>query len=325
MAIRNSNFELLRLILMVMIIIHHCIAHGLALAGLDPEFHYSMDLPEKWTGGFMLINCLCICAVNCFVLISGYFGIHTNKKKVFYLVFALIFYTIIFNVFPNIVLGKYFKAIKYSLFLSHSNYWFVIDYLFLMVFAPMINMAFDKMSKCYINIFIIGLIVISVYFGFVWGHAANKNGYTLLQFILMYCIGRFIAQRKYSLQQSKSIALYLVCSLICGFLMWGLWSAGYPLLSWRMTYYNNPFIILSSIGLFLCFKDYTFVSKRINTIAQSAFGIYLFQSSAFIGRTMYTEIHKLQEYFELKIGGGYYVGSQYNSYVCMRRLNCIAI
>lgn len=294
---RNSSIELLRLLLMVLIIIHHCIVHGLGLIGISDNSEVPLVLKSSQMGWAFCVNAFCICAVNCFVLISGYFRVNANDKRFINLILSLLFYTIILNVLPLIVEHDWKWAIKRCLFLSHSPYWFVIDYLFLMVFTPMINLAFEKLPIKEMTYVIVGLLIISCYFGFVWEHPANVDGYTLIQFITIYCVGRIIALRQISFSTVKAVILYSVSSIVVGLCGYVCYRYGFKNLAWRSTYYNNPFLILSAIGLFFIFKNQRFHSIKINKLAKHAFGIYLFQSSVSIGKVMYRWIRETaQEY-----------------------------
>lgn len=138
-----------------------------------------------------------------------------------------------------------------------------------------------------------GLLIISCYFGFIWRHEVNTNGYTLMQFILMYCLGRYIATFKIQFTNRAAILTYLLGSLCCAFVAYGFWTIDKPELSWRITHYNNPCIIISAIGLFMLFKNLTLCSKTINYWAKSALAIYLIQSSPLIGQKMYDTIKSL--------------------------------
>lgn len=92
---RNSSIELLRLLLMFLIVLGHCIIHGLGLYGISPYSHGTINhIPDSQILFAMIIYCFCTYAVNCFILISGYFGINLSKKKFLSLLFALIFYSI---------------------------------------------------------------------------------------------------------------------------------------------------------------------------------------------------------------------------------------
>ena len=63
-AIRQSNFELLRIVAMLLIVAHHfLIATG------------RLDYRSGTLRGGELVNSFCVVGVNCFILISGYFGI----------------------------------------------------------------------------------------------------------------------------------------------------------------------------------------------------------------------------------------------------------
>ena len=238
------------------------------------------------------INAMCICAVNCFILISGYFKIKVSPSKYFYIIFSLLIYAILLTIIPYIIQGSYNKAIRYSLFLSHSTYWFVIDYLFLMVFAPMINLYYDKAAYSKRKILLLGLLIISCYFGFIWNHKANTNGYTIIQFITMYCIGRELRIRDYNKSTLTSLIIYLSSAALIAFSGYMLWAYSLNELAWKITSYNNPFVILEAIGLFLLFKNINIYSRIINILALSSFGIYLFQESYLIKRVLCEWIQK---------------------------------
>ena len=68
---RSSNFELLRLICMLLIICGHIIM----IHGYDTVGDSSWYIKQIFTP-------FCTVAVNIFVLISGYFGIKLNTKKI---------------------------------------------------------------------------------------------------------------------------------------------------------------------------------------------------------------------------------------------------
>ena len=288
---RNSNIELLRLILMFMIIIHHSIVHGLGFSGLgsvEPMYKLLNNTELLIT---TIINCLCICAVNCFILISGYFGIRTNLRKFLTLTFTIIFYTLIFDSCFLMTEGKYRSALASLLIFSHSNYWFVKCYLYLMAFAPVLNMMFEKLSKQYIYFIITVMLFISCYLGFFWNNELNKTGYSFFQFIMIYCIGRSLKFYNLRITRFKTILLYTLPGILTGFAMYYFWSVGNKEAAIKMTYYNNPLIIISAIGLFLLFSTIRINSKLINRMALSTFAIYLVQSSLWCWSFFYKEIN----------------------------------
>ena len=79
---RNASTELLRIILMLFIISHHFLIHGMHIMDNDQGNHFLLFL----TNSTMLIS------VNVFILISGYYGMRFNMLKLFrlYLLTAVV-------------------------------------------------------------------------------------------------------------------------------------------------------------------------------------------------------------------------------------------
>ena len=100
---RQSNFELLRIILMLMIVGLHTLFHGGALPLLTPE-HANYYIANTYESLFIV-------AVNCFIIISGYFRIKGSIKKVLKIEFQILFYSIsIFVIF--VVFNRDYFSIK---------------------------------------------------------------------------------------------------------------------------------------------------------------------------------------------------------------------
>lgn len=289
--LRNSSIELMRLVLMLMIVVHHGIVHGIGLSSLGWG-SASFQLNATFQGGNMIplfaVNSLCICAVNCFVMISGYYGIKPATKKVLVLLSAVTFYTLLFTTPYYITNKDYANGLFSLLILSHSKYWFVVDYLFLMAFAPLFNKFHGKKL-------IVLMLFISCYMGFLWKFQANENGYTLFQFFTIYCLGRYLKDHKVAICKWTGFSLYLGGAVLTAVLCFGLYEMNLDKFAWRMTYYNNPLIIVSTIGLFFFFKGMNFQSRKVNLIAKSAFGIYLFQCAEGIRVFYYNTIHEISE------------------------------
>lgn len=273
----------------------------MGLSGLVWENTFPMYFSEWEKPVATIVNCLCICAVNCFVIISGYFSISVNKKKFVSLLLTVLIYTFFFSSVYNLSIGNIRGAISRMLIFSHHTYWFVNAYIYLIFFAPLINLMFDKMTKMYQMYFIGFLLFISCYLGFIWHNSLNPNGYNLIQFILMYSIGRFISYYPLKISMNKAFMIYFGSSVITGGLMFILWYTGHPGRSWQMTYYNNPLIVLAAIGLFIFFSKIHINSVTINKLASSAFAIYMVQSSLLCNVYYYRFINWLH----ITVGGVY--------------------
>jgi surface polysaccharide O-acyltransferase-like enzyme len=239
-------------------------------------------MAQQHTLALSVLNSLFIPAVNIFILISGYFSIKPKVDKVLKLVLTLAFYTLLLNVPYNLYAHQYYFAVKNLLLFTELPYWFVINYLVLICFAPMINHYLESLTHRQFKWFVAILLVISCYCGLLLRDNVNLNGYTFFQFIMMYVIGRYI--RRYEVQWSRKASLltYIGCSICIGGLMYMLYQMGRHEAAWCVTFYNNPLVMLSAIAVFQLFKSFHIQSRVINSLAVSAFSIYLVQSSALV-------------------------------------------
>lgn len=139
---RESQFELLRILAMVLIIIHHYAIHG---GILEAEVRTT----NKYVA--VLIYSFGQVAVNVFILITGYFLIDSKFKikKLFKLIFQVLFYTIsvlilyiIFKGIPN------WYTVKTCLFpITSGTYWFITSYVCLYCLSPFLNILIKNLNK----------------------------------------------------------------------------------------------------------------------------------------------------------------------------------
>jgi surface polysaccharide O-acyltransferase-like enzyme len=166
--------------------------------------------------------------------------------------------------------------------LSESNLWFIPIYVGLILVSPLLNKAIDSLSKLqYIKVLIL-LTVCNVYLGYLHQSTINDTGHTIMQFIYLYFIGRYIAihgsflKTKYS---SKQYAwMYIGTVLVIAVL--SIIRLKYPIIgilsSWH---YNSPFVLLASILFFMIFVTLKFRNRFVNYVASSALAVYLFHAT----------------------------------------------
>lgn len=288
---RDSSVELLRLLLMFMIVVHHLIVHGLGLSGFSVGSETPVLIPESECPLFITVNIFCICAVNCFVLISGYYGIRPSVRKVSQLLFAVVFYTLLLSTSLSLYEGHWDKVVTGLMILSHSPYWFIVDYLLLMMFAPVFNTMFERMSNRYCRLLIVVMLFVGCYLGFIWGFKTNVDGYSLFQFFTMYCVGRYFKVNSPAFVNKLSgigwLMIYLVSSSVIVSIAVLAIVFGKGTWAWHAMYYNNPLLMISAIALFFVFHRLRFHSRLINIVSLSALAVYLFQSSPYISDWLY--------------------------------------
>ena len=230
-----------------------------------------------------LIESFCIAAVNVFVLISGYFSIKLSVRSVLNL-YIRCFIVGLVTYLAYIVLSG--EAISFSaiggriLAFTHNHWWFVISYLGLMAISPILNAgceAVDKRSYLYVLIL---LSIVMLYFGW-WKHLEITNGgYSLIHFIYLYIIARYIKLHVAESTIRHYRWLWLVLFVGAFLVMTGL----QYVTSRSMYTYDNPLAIIIAVSLLLFFLSIPFQSRFVNWAAASVFSAYLIQESPYLGK-----------------------------------------
>lgn len=267
--IRLSNIELLRIISMIMVLCVHFTGATFPL----PEKMSLSDITDITTMSKTLMECFSIIGVNCFVLISGYFGIKPSVKGITNFIASCIIYSVsIYSIYifikPNIY--NYIDLINSFAIFSHTDLWFIPAYFGLYILSPIINKGIHGITKRNFIYILISLTFLNVYLGWFWQGKINPTGYNTMQLIYIYVIGRYLRifissdkkhRIKYIYAYITTLLLIFISTFIC---------------KSTMAYaYNSPFVILSSIFFFLIFSTFRFKNYYINYVASSAFAVYL--------------------------------------------------
>jgi hypothetical protein len=301
---RNSNFELMRIVSMFMIVVYHFIVHGGVLTN-------SYGLSNLF---FNMVIAIIFVHVNSFVLLSGYFNHDKQLKfgKALKLNNTVWFYTAIISI---IFFSVGADISKLSLFhdllpISYGSYWFFTCYLMLFLISPILNIVIANSNKfrlrkiivgCFILISILPILTKNAFFN-------SGNGFSLSSFILLYFIGAYL--NKYPIQHSYFLKVFtrdakrlvfvvaFFCLAVLNFLLnylgTGLQHFGNSLvvdiggiLTNAFVSYSNPILILQSICYILFFETVCINSNFINKIASCTFGVYLITDNIYVREWIY--------------------------------------
>lgn len=266
---RESNFELMRIVLMFMILILHT------------NYPLVESNVEKFSIRFL--TSLSIVSVNCFIFISGYFGIKTTIQSITKYILHLTFYILILG-----IIG-YLYGIKNLL----EPWWFAITYFQLMLLTPFLNKCIDKLTKKEHVFFIVALCYLNFYSGFVRQMPYFKSGFCLSNFICIYVIARYLRTYKITLKLKYSLILYILTSITCAILYVYVFKSTPYACKGLCDYYNSPLIFLSSILFFFIFINIRInCNLIINTLAVYVFSVYLISNHPFTKEIVYPVIWK---------------------------------
>lgn len=144
MSKRKSNIELLRIVSMLMIVTMHFLGHGGVIRSFDDVSAIQLICE--------FINGMCRVAVNCFILISGYFLIESKFKceKVIKLGVEIWFYSILIYLILTLtgMVKVSFKDLIYAIFpISTNSDAFSIEYIIMYLLSPFMNIMIKGMDK----------------------------------------------------------------------------------------------------------------------------------------------------------------------------------
>ena len=142
MKVRNSNFELMRIISMLMIVMGHVLYHGNLITNSK---NTTLSIAFTFIFYFLLLH------VNSYVLLTGYYQSNSKFKqsKLWALISSTMFYKIVIMVlFAWLGLIKLTKVqILWELFpLNINEYWYVKYYFFLYCISPILNCIINSVS-----------------------------------------------------------------------------------------------------------------------------------------------------------------------------------
>lgn len=294
---RNSSFELLRIISMLMIIFHHFAVHGGFI--IDKS---SLTVNNVWY--YIMLNWGKI-GVNIFVLISGYFlitdkGPLFNLKKMLRFLGPIILYSVVIYLVYSIA-NNNFNIIHFIDNLTpviSNKWWFITTYVLLFLFHPFLNMVLNKINKSTYQIIMLALVLIwSVIPTFT-----DKRLYVneFLWFITLYVIAGYI--RLYDFNPKFKCRHYMSLWLLSMIV-----TIGWTIVCLSFYKYNNKVFstptfffslntltcLLNALMLFMAFKTIKMKNNKIiNTIASTTLAVYLVHDSDYVRRFLWIKLFK---------------------------------
>lgn len=292
---RVSKFELLRIIAMYLIVVHHSIIHGMLNVS---EKAYLLNHPVNLSAS-VIMELGGKIGVIIFVLITGYFMVYSqiSLTKILRIWLPIFFWSIFFYFLYCVSTRSFsiFRFIKAVFPLLFNEYWFMTVYLFLYLLIPFLNEIIKKASsrKLRIYLLILGTIIVLSGFKGIFG-GPTQIGSMLLIFCYIYYLGALM--RIYDIFSYKNVINKIKFSTIIVFLLYSLIIITLIIVGSNVR--NLKFYILAQklavsihglILIFIAFGIFVWIGstnigyhKSINKVASLTFGIYIVSDNYYV-------------------------------------------
>ena len=288
---RQANFELLRIVAMAMIISLHYLVKG----WVATPFPFAVK--ENPVGVLAwLVEAFCIVAVNCYVLISGYFFVESAWKpgRVLSLLAQVLFYSLLIPI-ALLLAGvvswgdmDLYNWIGFAIPFGTEHYWFATAYLIMYLFAPFLAAGIEKMKKRELQILLALLFaffslektILPVYL------ATDRYGYDFGWFLCLFVAAGYIRLYGISWLEKRSHAVggYALSCLLIWLLAMASNTLGGEIETFihyaNMLYaYNHLLCVTGAVSLFYVFKNLCIreghFAGAVRKLAPYTFGVYL--------------------------------------------------
>lgn len=265
---RKSNYEWLRILSMIMIITLHYAFKGEAVT--NPAENMTASNLIMW-----FLTAMSICAVNVYVLISGYFLLYSEFrfKRVIDLIIQVLEYSVIVTIV--VALTGQVTLSELSIYdwlgllfpVGTEEYWFITAYILMYLISPLLSAGVktvDEKTLRYIILTLLGFVCLEKTI-LPMTLPTDGFGYEVGWFVILFLISAYFRIYGFSAFERKSSYAWItyVCSVV---LIWVLnivfevaalktgmaTFSHYADVLWD---YNSLLVLTGSIGLFVAFSN----------------------------------------------------------------------
>lgn len=283
---RYSNIELLRLVLMMMVVLLHF--NNDTMGG---AFVFARNYPID---NFVLhfLESLGVCAVNCFMIVSGYF-LYTNTKikfgKVLDILLIVVFYRYI-DYLCKVAFNQEIFSIKSLIVCALPANYFAIFYVICYMLSPYVSRIYRDLSDNKADFLTAIILVLFILIPTLSDIANDLNilknpgylspistggngaGYTIVQFLFCLSLGMWIRKREKQYKAYILLSGYLISSLIL--------TIGISKLP-SLYNYCSLLTVINAVCLFMLFQKIHIQNSAINYASKSCFAIFCIHTSGF--------------------------------------------
>ena len=272
---RQSQFELIRIVAQLFIIVYHIYLFFIYPVTAGP-FHKAIWLPLH-------------VGVILFILISGWFRIKASVKSFLRLIImmAVLYFPLQILWICKTGFSSVFEMCTLPFFITWSPFWFMRTYVYLFLLAPVLNLWMDN-SSCKGQLYLlIVLFLISHYVGSWGADASLSDGKNAITFAFIYVLGMMLREYR---SKTESISTKLLATVYVGWNIVIVAVFSHPdMIPGYDFFYNRIFFSYCSIGLlinavmlFLLLSRLNFKSRIVNVLGGASLTMYMVHSANII-------------------------------------------
>ena len=280
---RQANFEILRIVSMLAVVLCHFITMGTNQYGGTVTVGFMNGGLNSFTYPFF--TAVSSIGVPCFVLITGYFISGSRRLRLDRILKVwgpTVFYSVVLASLSFFLGGANpADVLKSFAPVGTGQYWFVTKYIAIIMLAPVLSIIVDAVSKKGLQIVlaILAFLTVTVTCGIPYGNQFfTENPLSVAVFVLYFMIAAYI--RKYDV--SPWVARYSGLIFLAGILLQGLGGIGMNMVRKPVDFIYggfsinyNAFSIIPSTVLFIWFKNHEFKDNLFTKLA-CRFAPYVF-------------------------------------------------
>ena len=295
---RKSTLELLRIVAIIMIIMHHYTLYSGFLWNNEITFNRIV------INFFEMFGKVGVCL---FIIITGYFydKAQFKIKKFIAIILEAFIYSVVgltIGVITNSEKVNIMNIIKSIFPVTFGLYWFISTYILIYIFSPFLKRIIENISKKDFK------IILTIGFA-IWGILANipkTETYfnEIIWLIYIYFIGAYIKKYNCSLlsNNKKRIIAVVLLVIVMNILtiLIELLSVKLPILTQYIYFANNinsPLVLALTVIIFTIFNNINLKNNQIiNNMASTTLGIYLIHENVFLREIIWKNIIKGGQY-----------------------------
>lgn len=289
-SIRNTNVEIVRVLAMFLIFMHHMTYHGGASNWASSEF-VEFIFRLLFNGGKV--------GITTFAFISGYYLIDSrfSYKKIFKLIIEMFIFSIGFFVMDLIMAPRtidFWEFLKQIMPVTYETWWFMSAYLVLYFLSPYLNKLLKSINK---REYIILLVVLFYIYCFSPTFLSSAPTYSnLMWFIFLYALAGFI--RLYPLPSLKklnfiylliSVITYVGATVMTTFITETQFHAKFPISYVDM---NSLAMLIVSVSIVMfAINAKPIYSKVVNYMCIGVMEVYLIHENPYFRKVLFDKIY----------------------------------